>query len=67
MPKVCTAARLGLFPLPFTSAFPGQTASHPAPTAQQERSQQPTRDDDIPTALPGKHFMGWNESNSKGH
>lgn len=63
----CTAACLGFFPSLFSSAFPRQAASHPEPKAQQELSQQPARDDDIPTAFPGKHFMGWNENNSKGH
>lgn len=67
LPEVCTAACLGLFPSLFSSAFLRQAASHPEPKSQQELSQQPARDDDIPTAFPGKHFMGWNESNSKGH
>lgn len=67
LPEVCTAACLGLFPSLFSSAFPRQAASHPEPKSQQELSQQPGRDDDIPTAFPGKHFMGRNESNSKGH
>lgn len=67
MPKVHSAACSGLFPFPFASAFPGQISSVPVPQAQQELSQQPARADDIPTAFPGKHFMGWNESNSKEH
>lgn len=66
-PSVCTAACLGLLPFPFAGVFPKRSASPAAPKAQQEPSQQPGRDDDIPTAFPGKHFVNWNESNSKGH
>lgn len=63
---ICTAACLGLFPFPFARVFPKRSASPAAPKAQQDRSQQPGRADDIPTAFPGKHLVNWNESNSKG-